>query len=400
MCYFLDNTPQAIVGTEVFVIRLRDEFKLWSGYLSCWLNSTYGQALLRRWIAGSVSPTLRQEDLLKALVPIPDDETLAKGLAEECQRWVEDLQQRLLEGSDFVRPSEQVMRMLGGEPPLPYLPLNWAGGGKRDPHGYCHDRPEQPVTDDILSPHLPVWLSHSIPQDRLDNNFFHPAAEIAVRWIETLAHEQHLPVRTIGQLSNNQVFHGQTPTQDGSIPTITGIQMNPNVIYPNLEKFGPDDARRLRRWDVLIVTHGTTEHVAVVTPSFLELYPKVTFSAELHCIRLSNHELAPYVCLFLNSRVGQALVRRFIAGGVIPTLRQEDLLAIPIPLPSESVMDESHRLLEALQDSFLQAARFTEPSNRLLERLGLTEPLPYLPVNWMPGGKRDPHGYYRSQVVE
>ena len=128
---------------------------------------------------------------------------------------------------------------------------------------------------------------------------------------------------------------------------------------------------------------------------FREYFKDLTISDNVHAIRLKeeNKKFAPFICLYLNSKLGQALLRRNIAGSVTPILNQRDLADIPIPEDDE-ILYKSERLLITLQENFLQYSRFVSPSDRLLEILGLTESLPKLPVNWMPGGKRDPHGYY------
>jgi len=386
---FLEACGDVAAGTHVYVVSLRDEYGAWAAYISCWLNSTYGQAILRRYIAGSVSPTLRRDDLKEVLVPIPKDETLAG----ECQQWVEDLQQQLLESSKFMYPSEQVMKLLGSEPPLPYLPLNWTGGGKHDPHGYYRDTPTKPFTDTVILPRLPVWISHSIPEDRLDNNYFHPAFDIAKQWISSLG----LPVHTIGQMCET-IFTGATPKEVGEVAVVEGVHFNPNCLFPGLAKFTDDRDSLLQDYDILVLRSGTPCMVAVLLPSFHKIYGELAPSDHVHAVRLTDDfkTYAPYICAFLNSRVGQALVRRYITSGIIPTLNRRDLVRIPIPLPTdENIIQTSRKLLEDLQTSLLRSALSVDPSDQLLQRLGLTEPLPYLPVNWMPGGKRDPQGYYQ-----
>jgi len=386
---FLENFPHATAGTEVFIVRLKEEYLKFSTYISCFLNSTYGQGLLRRYIAGSVSPTLRKEDLEEIIIPLPRDESII----QECEQWLEDLQRQVLEGTDFIKPSEETIRTLGQVPRLSRLPTNWYSGVGRDPHGFHRQTKDSEITDQsILKSDLPIWVSGELPEDRIDNNYSHPAYQTAIDWINSLS----LPIKTIGELKEN-IFVGETPKEEGDIYVIEGRNLKPNCIFPDFRKFSDNRDILLRNYDLVVVRTGTSGMSTVILPYFREYFKDLTISDNVHAIRLKeeNKKFAPFICLYLNSKLGQALLRRNIAGSVTPILNQRDLADIPIPVPEDDeILYKSERLLITLQENFLQYSRFVSPSDRLLEILGLTESLPKLPVNWMPGGKRDPHGYY------
>ena len=384
---FLDQYSEVGVGTHVYVVRLYEEYKPLSAYISCFLNSTYGQGLLRRYIAGSVSPTLRKEDLEEIIIPLPRDESII----QECEQWLEDLQRQVLEGTDFIKPSEETIRTLGQVPRLSRLPTNWYSGVGRDPHGFHRQTEDSEITDQsILKSDLPIWVSGELPEDRIDNNYSHPAYQTAIDWINSLS----LPIKTIGELKEN-IFVGETPKEEGDIYVIEGRNLKPNCIFPDFRKFSDNRDILLRNYDLVVVRTGTSGMSTVILPYFREYFKDLTISDNVHAIRLKeeNKKFAPFICLYLNSKLGQALLRRNIAGSVTPILNQRDLADIPIPEDDE-ILYKSERLLITLQENFLQYSRFVSPSDRLLEILGLTESLPKLPVNWMPGGKRDPHGYY------
>lgn len=386
---FLDQYSEVGVGTHVYVVRLYEEYKPLSAYISCFLNSTYGQALLRRYIAGSVSPTLRKEDLEEIIIPLPRDESII----QECEQWLEDLQRQVLEGTDFIKPSEETIRILGQVPQLPRLSTNWYSGVGRDPHGFHRQTEDSRITNqNILKSDLPIWVSDKLPKDRIDNNYSHPACQIAIDWIKSLS----LPIKTIGELKEI-IFVGETPKEEGDIYVIEGRNLKPNCIFPDFRKFSDNRDILLRNYDLVVVRTGTSGMSTVILPYFREYFKDLTISDNVHAIRLKeeNKKFAPFICLYLNSKLGQALLRRNIAGSVTPILNQRDLADIPIPIPEDDeILYKSERLLITLQENFLQYSRFVSPSDRLLEILGLTESLPKLPVNWMPGGKRDPHGYY------
>jgi len=386
---FLEAYNEVAAGTHVYAVKLFEKYQPFSAFISCWLNSTYGQALLRRYIAGSVSPTLRREDLGHVIIPIPED----KDLAEECEKRLEDLQRQIIEGTDFTSPSEKILGMLGHVRSLPRLPTNWYSGVGRDPHGFHRQIQElENIGENVPKPDLPIWISDRSLDDRIDNNYFTPAYQIAIEWIQSL----NLPIKTIGEMKET-IFVGETPKDEGDIPVIEGRNMKPNCIFPNFQKFSSNQESLLQDYDLVVARTGTSGMVIIILPYFRQHYRDLTISDNVHALRLKNEfkQYSPFVCLYLNSKIGQSLLRRNIAGSVTPILSQRDLVNIPIPLPqNDDILRSSEELLTNLQDSFLQSSRFVRPSDKLLEIMGLTEPLPKLPVNWMPGGKRDPHGYY------
>jgi len=386
---FFENFPHATAGTEVFIIRLKEEYLKSSAYISCFLNSTYGQGLLRRYIAGSVSPTLRKEDLEEIIIPLPRDESII----QECEQWLEDLQRQVLEGTDFIKPSEETIRTLGQVPRLSRLPTNWYSGVGRDPHGFHRQTEDSEITDQsILKSDLPIWVSGELPEDRIDNNYSHPAYQTAIDWINSLS----LPIKTIGELKEN-IFVGETPKEEGEIPVIEGRNIKPNCLFPDFQKYTDNEDIALQEYDIVIVRSGTSGLAALILPRILKNIGQLAVSDHIHVLRLREEykQCAPFICVFLNSKIGQALIRRYVGGSISPTLNRRDLVNIPIPLPQNNeILERSEEFLNTLQENFLQYSRFVSPSDRLLEILGLTESLPKLPVNWMPGGKRDPHGYY------
>ena len=387
---FLEEYKESAVGTHVYLVSLRENFKLFAAYVSCWLNSICGQAILRRYIAGSVSPTLRQDDLLEVLIPIPKDENTAKELAELCENWLEDLQNNMLERLNFANLSEEVLRSIGDFPKLPRLPTNWYSGIGRDPHGF-HRRSNFERTN-TLEPSLPIWISEDGgPDERLDNNYWHPAYKIVENWLNQL----DLPIKTIGELKR-RIFVGETPSEDGEIPVIEGRNMKPNCIFPEFQKYTDNFEIALEDYDLLIVRHGTSGLTAIVLPCIRHDFEKLAVSDQIHVVRVKERykEFTPYICIFLNSAIGQALLRRYIGGSISPTLNRRDLVKIPIPLPTnEELVKLCEEKLTELQESFLQTSKFVEPSWKLIKKLGLDLDLPKLPINWMPGGKRDPQRY-------
>jgi len=52
--------------------------------------------------------------------------------------------------------------------------------------------------------------------------------------------------------------------------------------------------------------------------------------------------------------------------------------------------------IENLQKDIINSINFLNSSEEVEKELKLPTDLPRLPINWLPGGKRDKHNYYKS----
>lgn len=53
---------QVAVATHVYRIILKEDFKRYAPFIGTFMNSKLGQALIRRYVSGSVTPTIRSTD--------------------------------------------------------------------------------------------------------------------------------------------------------------------------------------------------------------------------------------------------------------------------------------------------------------------------------------------------
>ena len=180
----------------------------------------------------------------------------------------------------------------------------------------------------------------------------------------------------------------------------------PNYIVPIFEKScdlveATEKSKRvilgkIQEGDILVVKDGSPGTVAVVTKEFIELTPNIMASYHLHIIRLKKEyrKYAHYICAFLNSKVGQALLRRYISGSVSPTIRNDEISGMKVIVPkNDNLAKDTKKAITNLQNSIITVMnKFLEPSKKIETK---NNNLPKLPINWMPGGKRDKHGYYR-----
>jgi len=260
-------------------------------------------------------------------------------------------------------------------------------------------------TYELLDEELPVWVSFDL-WSRLDNNFYHPAYFEAERTLKRLADSGRMEVHSFGELMSGDPRPGVATCEEGSIPILEGGNLRPNYVIPIFTKFAAtDDPLNIQGGDILIGKDGEPGTAAAVTDELLEFiarsYERGTIASHVYRIRLREEfqSLAFYVVAYLNSRAGQAILRRYIAGGTTPTLRSGDVKAISVPVPQGgmvSVAEQARSNLVALQKSVLETSQHLAPSHALAEAVGLEDPSARLPINYVGGGRSDPHGYYRK----
>lgn len=260
-------------------------------------------------------------------------------------------------------------------------------------------QPTQAVT--VLDERLPVWTSQG-QAERLDNAYWSPASVQAAAELERLAQAGRVQRCLLGDLlAPGSPAVGITPTGEGRLAVLEGHNLRPNYVVPVFSKFATHAAPDLRPDDLLLSKDGEPGSFAVVTEELLAYRAEIVPGSHIYRIRLAEpyREHACFIALLLNSRLGQALVRRFIAGGTTPTLRSQDVARIPLCLPTAALAHESRRARERirqLQARVIETVSSLDASASLLQALGAQEPGARLPINWAGGGRSDPHGYDRE----
>lgn len=246
----------------------------------------------------------------------------------------------------------------------------------------------------VLDKTLPIWVSDA-GDDRLDNNYYSPSffeAEKKLTKIGSISFEDAI----------REIRGGLDPSE-GDIPLLEGKNVLPNVIFPSIEKCteaSGDDL--LKENDILIVKDGSPGKSAVVLKPLLDYFnARVAAAEHLYVIRLkgSYEEFSPLITVFLNSKIGQSIVRRYITGAISPSISDEDLKEAPIldPLPIKEIARKIKEKAEEMQKIAISLASPTRLSRDLFSMLKMNDEISTsLPINWMPGGKRDAHGYYRK----
>lgn len=248
-----------------------------------------------------------------------------------------------------------------------------------------------------LDEDLPVWTKKP-NSDRLDNNYYSPSFDEAKEKVEELG---SLPFNDLIK----EIKSGLSPSEDGTTPIIEGKNVYPNVVFPDVRKsttVSEDSEDLLKENDILVTKDGSPGIFAVCSKPLLNhFHNHIVGSQHLYLIKVKNgcKDLVPFVVVFLNSKIGQSLVRRYITGAISPSIRDKNMKRIPIPdpYPREEIAHEIKDKLEEIQKKMISVVSPVDLSEELFGELGTDDEISTtLPINWMPGGKRDAHGYNRE----
>jgi type I restriction-modification system DNA methylase subunit len=253
-------------------------------------------------------------------------------------------------------------------------------------------------TSKIIDASLPVWATDG-DDDRLDNNFWSPASFQAAAQVKELEDSGKITKLSFDQIiADKGIVTGVKPSLEGIFGILEGHNLRPNYIVPTFIKFSEEQGPDLKPGDILLGKDGEPGTFAVITRELLDFNPEIAIGGHVYRIRLRDEYIkyAYFLTLFLNSKLGQALVRKYIAGGTTPTIRSDDLKKIVVCLPrenAETTTRGSEDTIRTLQSDVIKVISNIEFSANLLDTIGARAPEARLPINWSGGGRSDPHGY-------
>jgi len=244
----------------------------------------------------------------------------------------------------------------------------------------------------LLDPKLPAWcieLDDEDPTSRLDNNWYSPAARLAETELERAVHGGRFSIKTIEEICEpGGIGTGGSPEEDGEIGIIEGRNLRPNYVIPIFMKFA-SEATDLIPNDLVVGKDGEPGTVAIITEALLEYCESIAIGGHVYRLRLSEQYriVAPFISAFLNSRIGQAILRKRIAGGTTPTIRKADIQTVEVLIPTDfkcpggianAVYETQKRVLESMDN--------LGPSKNIDALTGMKDIGARLPVNWAGGG--------------
>jgi len=135
---------------------------------------------------------------------------------------------------------------------------------------------------------------------------------------------------------------GRSMRVEGNLPIIRVSDLaNPNLEPDDLKKVAPpEDKRRIRfakTGDILITRIGNTPKIHLVD----EELNGIMVDHNLFIIRMKSEFLfmRQYIAEFFRSDKGQSLLSSLFIGAAMPYMRQNDIIALEIPIPEEAVIE-------------------------------------------------------------
>jgi hypothetical protein len=244
----------------------------------------------------------------------------------------------------------------------------------------------------LLDAKLPAWyieLDDDDPTSRLDNNWYSPAARLAEVELQRAADSGRFFIKTVEEICEPKgIDTGSAPEEDGEIGIIEGRNLRPNYVIPIFMKFASEPTDLIPN-DLVVGKDGEPGTVAIITESLLDYCGSIAIGGHVYRLRLLEQYrvVAPFISAFLNSRIGQAILRKRIAGGTTPTIRKADIKTIEVLIPTDftcpggmanAVQETQKRVLESMDN--------LGPSKNIDSLTGMKDIAARLPVNWAGGG--------------
>jgi len=198
---------------------------------------------------------------------------------------------------------------------------------------------------------------------------FHPYSDEAMD-VVTLLSKSPYPKRLLGTLLRENAIRGYSVVSgsaDEGVPilSVRNISIS-GVSFDEIGYLTPKEHEKLVRTQV---QHGDVIVALVVRPGLAVLYEHdkpANLDSQLARLRLVDDIDARYLVYYLNSDIGQALIRSLVTGSVQPVLTLEALIQLPVILPpltkqkqitltAESLTQEAAKLTEAAKQRRTEA---------------------------------------------
>lgn len=326
------------VSQDTIAVRIAPAWKkrLRGGFVTAFLNSRHGLALMEREFQGNVQAHLSLPDGKKIPIPLFDmrlQDATHSGFIYASKKFSEAAQQ-------FERAEQALLRELGLN--------NW--------------RPPEPLTYTANS-------SQVFAAGRFDAEYFNPAKHIVIHALAAMPH------RTLGEhvLSVRDMFVAGNPKEIGLVRNFDlGDALDP-VLDDSMEPVPATEIgsskKRFRKGDVVIsrlrsylreiaIVRTTDDIPSIGSSEFIVLRPKFA----------GQTQISPTLLwAYLHSQPVQTILKSCVDGSQHPRFSEIDLLSIPVPDAIHSVSAEIEKLVDEAISSRILANRVLSDSKRAIE---------------------------------
>lgn len=337
--------PEIYACADCLIIRPKG---IPGGYLSTYLNTAIGRALLTRGAYGMAQPHIAPNYLYTMRVP----------------RWGEDFERDI--DSMVVEAYEWEERSEALYTEAETLLLAELG------------------LDEVDLSHQPTYtqsFNQAWGAGRLDAEYFQPKYYRVLKAISSTAEGKEWPIENIGQFSEPLKYGTSTKLeylQEGvpflRIADVSRRRFSLDSVRYILGKQAEEEKQAsVRTGDVLISRSGTLG-LTVAIPAYLD---GAIFGSYFIRARPDGKRVVPeYLALFMNSLAGQAQVERLNTGAIQTNLTIPAIESIQVPLPP---LEVQKAIAGKALDSFAEedeAKRLLEEAKRRVEELVLGENMP------------------------
>jgi restriction endonuclease S subunit len=176
------------------------------------------------------------------------------------------------------------------------------------------------------------------------------------------------PSRQLGTLLSEDVIRGYSVVSgsaDEGIPILSVRNLSiAGVSFDDVGYLTPIENEKLVRTQV---QNGDVIVALVVRPGLAALYEHdnpANLDSHLARLRITDNIDARYLVYYLNSDIGQALIRSLVTGNIQPVLTLEALMQLPVILPS---LTEQKEVALAAEKLTQEAAKLTENAKQRRE---------------------------------
>lgn len=298
VCYVNKQLEGSVVSGNI----LRFTPKKYAGYIYAFLQSKYGQAVLKDFASGSVQEFITPPKLAKLPIPI---------FSLDRQQQVHDLiiksNERRVDANKML---DEIINQLESK--------------------YIVSSKERYFSVNIKD----ILQGDKFTQEsRIEADFYQPQAEKLIKEIK----KQDWAF--LGEISNEIQRSGLRERRfvKEGIPLITGQNLNLNKL-DDLKmlslKFTKNIEKNItKESDILISVQGT---IGKIEYSYKNIYQGVFASEQLTKVSVKRELIHPgYIYAFLKSKLGQIQLQKYKTGSVIEWIIENNIASVVVPIPSD-----------------------------------------------------------------
>lgn len=282
----------------------------YTGFLVCFLESSFGNKLLNDYSAGAVVKYIEAPQIAKIPIPILPDEIVAR---------INELYLKAVicreNSHSYLEKAKSLVLQYNNLPPLDENEIETLD-------------PEKEVEIRLVS------TVEFTTVYRLDAHFYNPMAKKAVDNIHRSSYKSDVLQYLTETIFMCDRFNRNYVEKEYGLPFLSGkniIQIRPDVKYISLSETNDIDKLLVKKGWILLTRSGTLGRIGFIWNNY------EGFTATEDIVRIVPNQSIDggYLCAFLSSEYGFHQILRFKHGAVIDHLTPEDVGFVNVPICDE-----------------------------------------------------------------